>query len=208
MSQAEKPSLMRLGGTILAGLLFVFAWHVEARTIKVLGGTARGKYAGTAMDNSFKGGYLFGAGFEYGSKPISYEMDVLYFLKTNAYPSRSWSYEMREVSLPVMARFKPFSGALGFFIAAGVEIALILSHKQYGWPERDGMSWDATDFTRKLDYGLVFGAGLDFTFWKISLGIEGRYHHGLANTTRFQSDGGYEFNTREFVVLAALKLDL
>ena len=167
-----------------------------------MGGMAGGRYAEEGMTNYLKRGYCAGIGFEWGPFPFSLEIDALYFLKTNSDRSRGWDYEMREVSVPVMAKFR-LSRGLSPYAAAGVEGACILSHKQIPGPfgEKD---YDMTDLTRRLEFGLVFGAGVEVDLGAISLNVEGRYHHGLTDTTKFTNDG-YDFKTREYVILAGIK---
>ena len=60
------------------------------------------------MQNRLKPGYLFGFGVEWRVGRLTYEVDALYFLKTSAYLSRGWDYEMGEISVPFMAKYKLF----------------------------------------------------------------------------------------------------
>ena len=205
-----RKEKIRLGPTVrsivVTWIFLTLCAPLYSGEIKFMGGPAIGKYSASWMTNRFKTGYLFGIGTEFGSGRISYGLDILYFLKTNDYVSRGWEYELREISLPAVVKMKLFPRRLPVFVLAGGEIAYILSHKQN--PGGIGGTWDATEFTRKVDYGLVFGTGLEFEIGGGGWEIEGRYHHGLANTTKFVNDKGYQFQTRELALVLGIKFKL
>jgi hypothetical protein len=94
------------------------------------------------------------------------------------------------------------------FIAIGGELAFILSHKEFNWPEKNLLKFDMTKSTRNFDAGLILGAGVEFGFKGISLGVEARYHYGLVDTTHYLNDWHNIFNTREIVVLGTLGFSL
>lgn len=177
--------------------------------LKIMAGPAWGKYADTAeMDHVFRRGELFGAGFETGRGRLSFEIDAFWFAKTSFYPSRSWFYEMREISVPVLVKLHRSAGPLRLSIGAGGEAAYILSHKTYNWSREGSLFSDATDRTRKTDFGLVFSAGAAIRLGKLSFGAEARYHHGLVRKTHEINDYHDLFRTREIVVLGVLGLTL
>lgn len=187
---------------LLAGFSLFPADALNAHWRKLLGGMSWGKYTSDwETGNCFKPGYLFGLGIEGGSGWLNYEVNILYFLKTNSYASRGWDYELGEISVPIMAKIKMLRRSTPFLLA-GVEAAYILSHKQksaFG----NGPVYDMMDNTRRLDYGLVIGTGYDLDVGGLTLEISGRYHHGLAKVSGF-SYHEYEFQTREWVVALGL----
>lgn len=165
--------------SLLAGIPLVAGGDLEARGLKVLGGPAWGKFAsGWDMTNGWKPGYLIGVGFESGSGLLGCEADLCYMLKSNSYNSRGWDYEIGEISVPILARIKPFPGATPFLLAGG-ELAYVLSHKQSPGP-RGEKSYDMLDNTRRFDYGLVLGLGFGLDLGGLTVELAGRYHHGLA----------------------------
>jgi hypothetical protein len=89
-------------------------------------------------------------------------------------------------------KFKPGSTP---FIVAGGEVAYILSSKvNWSWDnpqtqQTESGSEDIKDYTNKLDYGLVFGAGYELNMSGMSLVIQGRYHLGLANIMKTEEAG-------------------
>jgi hypothetical protein len=184
----------------LAGFSLIPARALNAARLKLLGGVSWGKYAvDWDMSNRLKPGYLFGLGVEGGVGSLNYEVDILYFLKTNSYISRSWDYELGEISVPFMAKIKLFSRSTPFLLAGG-EVAYILSHKQNGGDS----VYDMMDGTRRIDYGLVVGIGYELDVGGVTLELSGRYHHGLAKVSGISGYRVYEFRTRELAVALGL----
>jgi hypothetical protein len=185
---------------LLVGVLLLCAHPVNAQAIKVLGGVGFGSYATSwDMSNERLPGVVFGAGIEVGVSGLMAEADVIYIEKKNRYVSRSWDSTLSEVSVPLLLKFKAGQGT-GPYLVGGGEVARILSQTQ---TERGGTGrWELE--TRRLDAGLVVGGGFEAQMGPAALEIEGRYHLGLVDTTRFSSDG-YDFKTRVFVLLAGVK---
>jgi len=187
----------------LAGFILIYAGALYGGGPKLLGGLAWGKYAADwDMGNVLKPGHLFGLGFEWGSGRLNCEVDALYFLKTGAYPSRGWDYEMGEISVPFMAKYKFLSRSTPF-VLAGCEAAYVLSHKQRPGPSGGDTVYDMIDNTRRIDYGLVVGAGFALELGALSLELSGRYHHGLAKVSGL-GYREYDLQTREWVVVLGL----
>lgn len=187
----------------LAGSILIPARTLSAARLKLLGGVSWGKYAvDWDMTNHLKPGYLFGLGVEGGVGSLNYEVDILYFLKTNSYISRGWNYELGEISVPFMAKIKLFSRSTPFLLAGG-EVAYILSHKQKPEPWGGDSVYDMMDGTRRIDYGLVVGTGYELDVGGVILELSGRYHHGLAKVSGLGYQK-YEFRTRELAVALGL----
>jgi len=183
----------------LAGSLLIPARALSAAWIKLLGGVSWGKYAVDGdMHNRLKPGFFFGLAVEGGAGWLNYEVDILYFLKTNSYISRGWDYELGEISVPFMAKIKFFPRSTPFLLAGG-EVAYILSHKQKPGPFGGDSVYDMMDNTRKMDYGLVVGIGYELEIDAVILELSGRYHHGLAKVSGLGYQE-YEFRTRELAV--------
>lgn len=62
------------------------------------------------------------------------------------------------------------------------------------------MSYDFMDNTRRLDYGLIFGAGYRLDLGGATLELSGRYHHGLAEVSGL-GHREYDLRTRELAVV-------
>jgi hypothetical protein len=187
----------------LAGSILIPARTLNAARLKLLGGVSWGKYAvDWDMTNRLKPGYLFGLGVEGGVGSLNYEVDILYFLKTNSYISRGWDYELGEISVPFMAKIKLFSRSTPFLLAGG-EVAYILSHKQKPGVLGEDSVYDMMDNTRKMDYGLIVGIGYELKVGGVILELSGRYHYGLAKVSGL-GYREYEFRTRELAVALGL----
>jgi hypothetical protein len=188
----------------LSALCLVPGGALGAGRLKLLGGPAWGRYASNwGMTNVWKPGYLIGVGFETGGGVVGLEVDVAYMLKGNSYNSRGWDYELGVISVPCLAKIKPFAGR-GLFLLAGGELAYILSHTQKPGPFNEE-SYDVLFNTRRLDYGLVLGAGYGIDVGGATLEASGRYHHGLAKIFGLgYGSESYDLQTRALAVALGL----
>ncbi len=62
---------------------------------------------------------------------------------------------------------------------------------------------DVTDNYKRLDYGVVAGAGLTFRFPGLAIALEGRYGHGLANVYKDPAPGE-SLKNRTLMVLVTI----
>lgn len=183
-------------------IAILLLWAIPASTqqLRAVAGVGFGDYATTwEMTTERRPGAVLGGGVEFGSGRAAVEVDLLYMQKKNYYVSRGWEFALSELSVPVLAKVKPLP-RISPYLVAGWETAFILSQNETGAGPAERWTLD----TRKMDYGLVFGAGMSFPAGAVSLEVEARLHHGLANTTRFSGDE-YDFKTRVIALLAALK---
>jgi len=201
----------RAGSRIVAGehavgltllLLLCGATVAWPQSPKVIGGVGFGSY-GTdwGMTSDRLRGPVVGAGIEIGRGALAGEIDALFVQKRDRYVSRGWDFTLDELSLPVLLKARVGSRVRPY-VAGGGEIALILS--QHTAEAHGGRAMNDLP-TVTWDYGLVVGAGVEVPAGPLTLGLEGRYHHGLRNTTRFTSDG-YDFKTRVIAIVAAVRL--
>jgi hypothetical protein len=119
--------------------------------------------------------------------------------KKNYQVDRGWEFRLSELSVPVLIKVKLRKG-IAPYVVGGWETAVILSQTTTGGPTEN---WNLD--TKRIDYGLVAGAGIHFPLGPVSAEVEGRYHYGLTETTKFINDGGYQFKTRVIALLAALR---
>lgn len=193
-------------GIVLGVGLFWTGCFLHAGGPKLLGGLAWGKYAAPwEMSNVSKPGHLIGIGYEWGSGRLAYEVEAIYFLKTSSYPSRGWEYEMGEISVPFAAKYEFLPRSTPFVLAGG-EIAYILSHKQKPGPSGGNSVYDMRDNTRRIDFGLVAGAGFALETGTLTIELSGRYHHGLAKVSGL-TYREYDLKTREWAVVFGLLFD-
>ncbi len=151
-----------------------------------------------------KTGFLGGIGYEVGSR-FGLEIDLLYFQKgvmfegsvSQAVAGFSANFEatasIDELSMPILVKLKLLPAPTPYVICGG-EIAYIMSSKAvYEYNNiTDGESQAGTevykDGVNRLDYGLVFGGGIEFKAGPVYVFIEGRYHIGLADIAGTDTD--------------------
>ncbi len=142
-------------------------------------------------------GFLGGIGYEVGSR-FGLEIDLLYFQKgvmfegsvSQAVAGFNANFEatasIDELSLPILVKLRLLPVPTPYVICGG-EIAYIMSSKAvYEFNNiTDGESQSGTEVYKvgvnRLDYGLVFGGGVEFKAGPVYVFIEGRYHIGLAD---------------------------
>lgn len=142
-------------------------------------------------------GFLGGIGYEVGSR-FGLEIDLLYFQKgvmfegavSQAVAGFSANFEatasIDELSVPILVKFRFLPTPTPYVIFGG-EIAYIVSSKAtYEYNNiTDGESQTGTEVYKeginRMDYGLVFGGGIEFKAGPVYVFIEGRYHVGLAD---------------------------
>lgn len=142
--------------------------------------------------NSDRIGLAGGAGCEIAlpfSERLSSVTSVEYIRKGTQVDLLDWgeptssvrSYELETLSLLQLLKVKPLPGGFPYALA-GFELARVLSH---GFTE--GSSYaktPLTDDTRKIDFGLVAGAGGELNAGRWASFLEVRYHLGLVNLSK------------------------
>lgn len=127
------------------------------------------------------------------------EIDVLYFQKGCRAETGDirGNFNLDEISVPLLFKFKFIPGKTSPFILAGGEVAYVLSYKN-----TEGDQPDLKQSINSFDYGLVLGGGLLLMIDTFSINIEARYHYGLADLGNESS--GSHFKTSAFVLAAGL----
>jgi hypothetical protein len=88
------------------------------------------------------------------------------------------------IEIPVLMRATwPRTGALRPSVLAGPALGILLSNKI-----QDGAEIDLKDASNTFDFGLVFGAGLEYALDKSCLLLDARYELGLTSTTKSSVD--------------------
>jgi hypothetical protein len=83
------------------------------------------------------------------------------------------------------------------YFLAGPSIAFLLSNKIDAEVNGIHFNSDITENTEKIDFGINFGAGLQFPIGILTVFLEGRYSLGLNN---LQKGGTYEYSAGRLVV--------
>jgi len=178
---------------------------------RILGGLSMANIAHTDTDltdadTTARMGFTAGIGYEFAVFfPLFLEIDVLYIQKgfkfeevrdtTITIGSDTYSYRDKvvlkgdELNVPVLLKLR-FSEGASPYICGGFEAGYVLSNK-FVWEgttlkngeveEEEQDTVDVKEFTKSLDYGLVFGGGIELGLGGAVLTLDGRYHFGLVN---------------------------
>lgn len=189
------------------------------------GGLAWSRYQGlpvpvgipeTNYKNAWRTGFGLGAGLELRlpQTPVSFilglgylqkgsELEVYYLdTRTGSYP-----YRLGTLSQTGLVKIGLDTKIVPYFLA-GYELGFILSHRGQPFGSSPGGSdSDLKPDTRKLDFGLVAGVGLEFKLEKINPFIEVCYFHGLSNLSRERGTLEYyeTIKSRALILSAGLK---
>jgi opacity protein-like surface antigen len=220
---------------LMASLLIVNVYAVGK--VKLIGGFASsnisfsrdpGSDVGVDISSYQKSklGLVGGIGFEMGSQ-FGVEIDILYIQKGVKFEgsgsdplfgeagSFNVSANLDEVSVPVLLRYRFLEGTSPYILGGG-EVAYIISSKakytatdnatQQTYSGTEDL--DQTENLNKLDYGLVFGVGLEVTSLAVPIFIEGRYHMGLANIFKTTADTPAQAKDNDWVRTKAVIVTL
>lgn len=148
--------------------------------------TVIGAKAGLSMaEQSFSGegvsvsldsrtGFVGGVFAQFGlGSPWFIQPEVLYSSK--GFGAESETLSLNYVEIPVLfgAAFPLSNSALKPMVFAGPSVGFALSC--------DAEGEDCGDIYKSVDFGLVFGAGIQYALDNISLFLDGRYDMGLTN---------------------------
>jgi len=189
--------------------------------LRLWGGGTLSRYEGapipigipeTNYKNSWRTGLNLGVGLELkvGGTPLALilalgylqkgtNLDVYYLdTKTGSFP-----YRLGNLSQTGLARMS-FSGKWTPYLLLGYDLDFVLKHRA------DPFALGGPDLkadTKKTDFCLVAGAGLELSRKKMSPFVEVRYHHGLVNLSRGTGSLEYYPNikSRALVISAGLK---
>ncbi|MBC7363023.1 MAG: outer membrane beta-barrel protein [Candidatus Aminicenantes bacterium] len=190
--------------------------------LRFWGGATMSRYVGTPIlevsipetsyKNSWRTDINLGAGLEFkvSQTPLAFILDLGYLEKgTNLdiyyldIKTGSLPYSLGTLSQMGLARVN-FSGKWSPYLLAGYELAFVLKHRG----ELFGLSEpDLKSDSKKTDFCLVAGAGLEFKGQKMSPFLEVCYHHGLVNLSRMTGSLEYypSIKSRALVFNAGFK---
>ena len=189
--------------------------------LRLWAGATMSRYEGTPIPvgipeinykNSWRAGFNLGAGLEFkvSRTPLAFILDLAYLekgtnldvyyldTKTGSYP-----YRLGTLSQTGLARMS-FSGKWTPYLLLGYDLDIVLKHR--GEPFGLGGP-DLKADTKKTDFCLVAGGGLELKGPKVSPFVEVRYHHGLVNLSRVTGSLEYypSIKSRALVISAGFK---
>jgi opacity protein-like surface antigen len=215
--------------TVVFSVLFLIS-SAPGQDIKIFGGVNLANYkepppwAGPRIpeiSDAYRAndrGVLFGIGLELPlMKAISLDIGAQYSRQgsvneryyMNDLMNRT-TYELGVLGLPVSLKFKPFRRTSPYFLAGG-ELAYVIRHMVTVFDALEGFSVrdDIMEWTRRFDFSLVFGAGVEIvSSGKWTPFAEVRYHIGLSNLSKGLSVYTEGLYTRALVIQAGVKYRL
>ncbi|MBM3317849.1 MAG: PorT family protein [Candidatus Eisenbacteria bacterium] len=125
------------------------------------------------------------------SPAASFDGEVLYIQKGASWDvadeecSGDTDVKLTYISISPMLRFKIHSQSLTPYFMGGGEIGLLMSAKaKASWTcqgESDDYEEDVKDSFKSIDFGISFGAGVEFPMGNSGLFVEARYAMGLTD---------------------------
>lgn len=145
-----------------------------------------------SMESSTLMGLAFGGVLGFNLSPAaSLDMEVMYLQKgasweeTDGDCTGETDIKLAYIALSPMLRFKIHSESLTPYFMAGGEIGMLMSANAEGTWECDGESGetdvDVKDSYKDIDFGVSFGAGVEFPMGNSALFVEARYAMGLSD---------------------------
>lgn len=175
-----KKSLL----TIAALMLFLTA-SLSAQTEMWFGpkaGASMAKVTGDDIDSLFsdvkyKTGFAAGVFLNAGLTPsIAIQPELLYVMRGAKEDVIDLKLKANYVALPVLIKWMaPTQGSVKPNLFVGPEVAFLMSAKI----DTVGGDVDVKDSTKSVDFGLVFGGGLDFDAGSGRVTFDVRYNLGL-----------------------------
>lgn len=170
----------------------------------------------TRYENAWRTGFGLGAGLELRvpRAPLSFILGLgylqkgseleIYYLDTK---TGSYFYRLGSLSQTGLVKIGPNMKIAPYFLA-GYELAFILNHRGQSFGSSPGgPDSDLKPDTKKVDLGLVAGAGLEFRLEKLRPFVEFCYFHGLSNLSRATGTLEYysSIKSRALLLSAGLK---
>jgi len=173
-------------------------------------------------DIDFSSGYDFGIGavLDLGlNQNFVLRLEPMYLRKSVAFePGFPAKFEIKTAYLevPVFLKLVAQTNTIQPYIMAGPTVALLLSAKtKINAPMfLTGVEVSTEDLLNFIDFGLGFGAGMNFSTGKNAIFVEGRYTHGLFNISdegkapigdfEFEFEEGQVVKSRGFQLLAGM----
>jgi opacity protein-like surface antigen len=148
-------------------------------------------------------GIAVGGALSYNlSRSLSLDGEVLYIQK--GYSAKTelegctsdGKLKLSYISISPMLRFKFPGASITPYVLGGAEFGLLMSAKSTGTYECGGQSQDfntdVKDSFTSSDFGVTFGAGIEFPMGSSALFFEGRYAMGLSDIAKTPEGMGDE----------------
>jgi len=175
--------------TVSLAVLFAAALmqQTAAAAVGVKGGLDLSKYSLVGANipvplsylNTPMGGVFFGISLG----PLTIQPEVLYVrIGARMVQGADWvEQRVDTIQIPLLLKLNVIPGPISPMVYGGPYGAYRLSAKQVSYIGGVSSTTDIKDQTKKTDYGVVFGGGIDFKLVAIKLSAEVRYNLGLTD---------------------------
>jgi len=198
---------------LLTLLIMVFSLGAFAQDEAGKGIIAKGFKAGLVManlssdnisENDMKLGFAGGAFITYAFSPqFAIQPEVMYCMKGTKFSMEGaeddLKYNFDYLVVPIMLKYMiPTEGNVAPNFFAGPEVGFLLSAKA----KMGGEEADMKDELKSVDFGLGFGAGVDFKMESTTIMFDARYTLGLSNIAD-DTEGG-DFSVKNTALMFTL----
>lgn len=138
------------------------------------------------------------------TETFGFQIEALYSQKGAKFEEDGYSLknELDSFDVPVLARYTfPSMTDTSFHVFAGPSFGFKLSANEIEEFDDEELKTDISDEVAGLDFGLVFGAGVEFGKFV----IDGRYTHGLTNLNKSEIEDDLEVKSRVFSIMAGFR---
>lgn len=143
---------------------------------------------GVSASADSRTGFVGGAFAQFGiGSPFFIQPEVLYSSKGTKEGDETLAANYLEVPLLIGAAFPISNSDLKPMVFAGPSVGFALSCDEDGY--------DCKDDIKSVDFGLVFGGGLQYALSSVVLFIDGRYNLGLSNVAE-TDDEEFDFSAK------------
>lgn len=173
---------------IVLVLLFSTSVFAQGLAFGVKGGINYATLSGEDIDDaSYKLGFAVGAVAAFDVMDmVAIQGEVLYSMKgAEDYPATGQSTDLTYIEIPVLLKYSiPMAGMIApnFFVGPSLGILLTAEDNEV----------DVKENTKSMDYGIVFGAGVDFDLGTGKVTVDARYNYGLTSI----DDSGAELDVK------------
>ncbi|MCK4321302.1 PorT family protein [candidate division WOR-3 bacterium] len=165
---------------IVLVLLFSTSVFAQGLTFGVKGGINYNKFFGENSEGSeWKLGFAAGAVAAFDvTDMLIIQPEVLYSMKGSGIEGVDASWDLTYIEIPVLLKYSiPMDGMIAPNLFIGPSLGILISSEV----TLADVTVDAKDETKSIDFGVVFGAGVDFDLGTGKVTIDGRYTYGFTS---------------------------
>jgi len=137
------------------------------------------------------------------SDNFSVQPELLFVQKGTKWSKEEWKlvYRFSYLEIPILAKYSFTAGSdMKAFVFAGPALAFKVGATIYGKDEDESETEDFDD-AKGMDFGVVFGAGMEKPFGKNVITVDVRYTLGLSNCSEEKE---FDFKNSAILIMAGI----